>query len=56
MSGLLAERLNAKADRHAAYEHWWTALDARTGRHRAVGIADRLSITPTAAHELTVLE
>jgi predicted nucleic acid-binding protein len=54
-------------DRRAAYEyvpindeHWQTALDvqrvlARTGQHRAVGMADLLTATLAAAHELTVV-
>lgn len=55
------------ADRRAAYEylptndeHWQTALDAqrqlaRTGQHRSVGIADLLTATIAAAHQLTVV-
>jgi hypothetical protein len=38
------------------YEHWQTALGAqralaRTGQHRAVGIADLLTATLAAAHQ-----
>jgi predicted nucleic acid-binding protein len=55
------------ADRRAAYEylptndeHWQTALEAQralagTGRHRAVGMADLLTATLAAAHQLTVI-
>ena len=55
------------ADRRAAYEylptndeHWQTALSAqralaRTGQHRAVGMADLLTATLAAAHQLTVV-
>jgi len=55
------------ADRRAAYEylptddqHWQTALGAQrslasTGRHRAVGMADLLTATLAAAHQLTVV-
>jgi len=55
------------ADRRAAYEylptndeHWQTALGAQrelagTGRHRAVGMADLLTATLAAAHQLTVI-
>jgi len=55
------------ADRRVAYEyvptndeHWQTALGvqrvlATTGRHRAVGMADLLTATLTAAHQLTVV-
>jgi hypothetical protein len=54
-------------DRAAAYEylptddeHWQTALGAqralaRSGRHRAVGVADLLTATLAAAHQLTVV-
>lgn len=56
-----------RADRRAAYEylrtddeHWQRALDAqrllaRTGRHRAVGIADLLTAVLAAEHAMTVL-
>ncbi len=56
-----------RADRRAAYEylptddeHWQRALDAqrvlaRTGRHRAVGIADLLTAVLAAEHGMTVL-
>jgi len=56
-----------RADRRAAYEylptddeHWQRAFDAqrilaRTGRHRAVGIADLLTAVLAAEHGLTVL-
>jgi predicted nucleic acid-binding protein len=55
------------ADRRAAYEyvptndeHWQSALDvqrvlARTGQHRAVGMADLLTATLAVAHQLTVV-
>ena len=55
------------ADRRVAYEylptndeHWQTALGvqralAGTGRHRAVGMADLLTATLAAAHQLTVI-
>jgi hypothetical protein len=55
------------ADRRAAYvyvptndEHWQTALGvqrvlATRGRHRAVGMADLLTATLGAAHQLTVV-
>jgi predicted nucleic acid-binding protein len=55
------------ADRRAAYEylptrdeHWQTALGvqralARTGQHRVVGVADLLTATLAAAHQLTVV-
>ena len=55
------------ADRRAAYEflptndeHWQTALGAqrklaRTGQHRVVGMADLLTATLAAAHQLTVV-
>src|SRR5258705_7712273 len=54
-------------DRRAAYaylptndEHWHTALAtqralARPGRHRAVGMADLLTATLAAAHQLTIV-
>jgi hypothetical protein len=56
-----------RADRRIAYEyvpindeHWSAAMDAqralaRTGRHRAVGIADLLTSVLAAAHGLTVV-
>ncbi|MGY1633706.1 PIN domain nuclease [Geodermatophilus sp. SYSU D01186] len=56
-----------RADRRAAYEylptddeHWQRAFDAqrelaRTGRHRAVGIADLLTAVLAAEHGMTVL-
>lgn len=56
-----------RADRRVAYEylptddeHWQRAFDAqrdlaRTGRHRAVGIADLLTAVLAAEHRLTVL-
>src|SRR5450755_4744271 len=56
-----------RADRRAAYEylptndvHWQRAFDvqrelARTGRHRAVGIADLLTAVVAAEHRLTVI-
>jgi predicted nucleic acid-binding protein len=56
-----------RADRREAYEylptddgHWQRAFDvqrvlARTGRHRAVGIADLLTAVLAAAHGMTVL-
>ena len=56
-----------RADRRDAYEylptddgHWTGAFDAqrllaRTGRHRAVGIADLLTAVLAAEHGLTVL-
>lgn len=55
------------ADRRVAYEylptsdeHWQTALGAqralaRVGQHRSVGIADLLTATIAAAHQLTVV-
>jgi predicted nucleic acid-binding protein len=55
------------ADRRDAYEylptgdeHWHAALDAqrelaRIGKHRSVGIADLLTATVAAAHNLTVV-
>jgi predicted nucleic acid-binding protein len=55
------------ADRSAAYEylptedgHWQRAFEAqrelaRTGRHRAVGVADLLTAVLAAEHRLTVL-
>lgn len=56
-----------RADRREAYEHpptddghWQRAFDAqrelaRTGRHRAVGIADLLTAVLAAQHHTTVL-
>jgi predicted nucleic acid-binding protein len=56
-----------RADRREAYEylptddgHWQAAFDAqrtlaRTGRHRAVGIADLLTAVLAAEHEITVV-
>ncbi|HEY5854444.1 MAG TPA: PIN domain-containing protein [Aldersonia sp.] len=56
-----------RSDRRSAFEyrptddeHWQAALDAqrrlaRTGRHRAVGIADLLVSVLAARHRLTVL-
>jgi predicted nucleic acid-binding protein len=56
-----------RADRRGAYEylptddgHWQGAFDAqralaRTGRHRAVGIADLLTAVLAAEHGMTVL-
>jgi predicted nucleic acid-binding protein len=56
-----------RADRREAYEylptddgHWQRAFDAqrvlaRTGRHRAVGIADLLTAVLAAEHGMTVL-
>jgi predicted nucleic acid-binding protein len=56
-----------RADRRTAYEylptddeHWQRALDAqrvlaRTGRHRAVGIADLLTAVLATEHGMTVL-
>ncbi len=56
-----------RADRPVAYEylptddeHWQRAFDAqralaRTGRHRAVGIADLLTAVLAAEHGMTVL-
>jgi predicted nucleic acid-binding protein len=56
-----------RADRHDAYEyvptddeHWQRAFDAqrvlaRTGRHRAVGIADLLTAVLAAEHRLTLV-
>ena len=55
------------ADRRAAYEylptndeHWQTALEvqsalARTGQHRAVGMADLLTASLAAAHQLIIV-
>jgi predicted nucleic acid-binding protein len=62
-----AEYEQIRADRHDAYEyvptddqHWQRAFDAqrllaRTGRHRAVGIADLLTAVLAAQHRLTVV-
>ena len=56
-----------RADRRDAYEylssddgHWQRAFDAqrelsRTGRHRAVGIADLLTAVLAAEHRLTIV-
>jgi predicted nucleic acid-binding protein len=56
-----------RADRRAGYEylptdyvHWQRAFDAhralaRTGRHRAVGIADLLTAVLAAQHRLTIV-
>ena len=56
-----------RADRRAAYEylptedvHWQQAFEvqrelARTGRHRAVGVADLLSAVLATEHRLTVI-
>jgi predicted nucleic acid-binding protein len=62
-----AEYEQVRADRRAAYEylptddvHWRRAFDAqrvlaRTGQHRAVGIADLLTAVLAAEHGMTVL-
>jgi predicted nucleic acid-binding protein len=62
-----AEYEQVRADRREAYEylptddgHWQRAFDAqrvlaRTGRHRAVGIADLLTAALAAEHGMTVL-
>ena len=62
-----AEYERLRADRRKAYEylptadeHWQGAFDAqralaRTGRHRAVGIADLLTAVLAAEHGMTVL-
>ncbi len=62
-----AEYEQLRADRRAAYEylptedtHWQRAFDAqrelaRTGRHRAVGIADLLTAVLAADHNITVV-
>jgi predicted nucleic acid-binding protein len=62
-----AEYEQVRADRREAYEylptddgHWQGAFEvqrvlARTGRHRAVGIADLLTAVLAAEHGLTVL-
>ena len=56
-----------RSDRRHAYEylptddrHWHTAFDAqrllaRTGRHRAIGIADLLSAVLASEHRLTLV-
>lgn len=56
-----------RADRHIAYEylptddeHWQRAFDAqrelaRTGRHRAVGIADLLTAVLCGQHRMTII-
>ena len=61
------EYLQLTRDRRAAYEylptddeHWQAAFAAqrelaRSGRHRAVGIADLLTATLAAQHSVTVL-
>lgn len=62
-----AEYEQIRADRRHAYEylvtedrHWQAAFDAqrslaRTGRHRAVGIADLLTAVLASEHRLTVV-
>ncbi|RBY77293.1 VapC toxin family PIN domain ribonuclease [Geodermatophilus sp. TF02-6] len=62
-----AEYEQVRADRREAYEylptddgHWQRAFDAqrvlaRTGRHRAVGIADLLTAVLAAEHGMTIL-
>jgi predicted nucleic acid-binding protein len=62
-----AEYEQVRADRREAYEylptdddHWQRAFDAqrelaRTGRHRAAGIADLLTAVLAAEHGMTVL-
>src|SRR6059058_1062586 len=62
-----AEYEQVRADRREAYEylptdddHWQRAFDAqrelaRTGRHRAVGIADLLTAVLAAEHRVTVV-
>jgi predicted nucleic acid-binding protein len=62
-----AEYEQLRADRHEAYEyvptddrHWQGAFEAqrvlaRTGRHRAVGIADLLTAVLAAEHGMTVV-
>jgi predicted nucleic acid-binding protein len=62
-----AEYEQIRADRRRAYEylatedhHWQEAFDAqralaRTGRHRAVGIADLLTAVLTSEHQLTLV-
>lgn len=66
-SAATAEYEQLWADRRDAYEylptndeHWQTALGAqralaRTGQHRAVGMADLLTATLAAADQLTVV-
>ena len=63
----LSTSSQVRADRREAYEylptddgHWQRAFDAqrtlaRTGRHRAVGIADCLTAVLAAEHGMTVL-
>ncbi len=63
----LAEYEQIVTDRRAAYEHlpidddhWARAFQAqhvlaRSGRHRAVGIADLLTATVAAEHRLTIV-
>ena len=63
-----AEYEGVRADRREAYEylptddvHWQCAIDAqralaRTGRHRAVGIAGLLTAVLAAGHKATVLQ
>ncbi|MDQ2845601.1 MAG: PIN domain-containing protein [Actinomycetota bacterium] len=62
-----AEYEQLRADRRTAYEylptedrHWQQAFDAqrelaRTGRHRAVGIADLLTAVLAGEHQLTLV-
>ncbi|GAB3345341.1 PIN domain nuclease [Modestobacter lapidis] len=62
-----AEYEQVRADRREAYEylptddgHWQRAFDAqrvlaRTGRHRAVGIADLLTAVLAAEHGVTIV-
>jgi predicted nucleic acid-binding protein len=62
-----AEYERVRSDRREAYEylptddgHWQQAFDAqrslaRTGRHRAVGIADLLTAVLAAEHRMTVV-
>lgn len=62
-----AEYEQIRADRRHAYEylatedrHWQAAFDAqrslaRSGRHRAVGIADLLTAVLASEHQLTVV-
>jgi predicted nucleic acid-binding protein len=62
-----AEYEQVRADRREAYEylptddgHWQRAFDAqripaRTGRHRAVGIADLLTAVLAAEHAVTIV-
>lgn len=63
----LADYEQVMADRRTAYEHlpidddhWTQAFQAqhvlaRSGRHRAVGIADLLTATVAAQHRLTIV-